>query len=190
MAALATFSAEQRIQAAAFEVGCSLNKLADYVGISKSVLAERLANGSLSVDAAKKIEETLQVMKVMRLEAGLPVDWTFVPFIKPLLERKLVEYKEQKDPVETRCWYIRLSHFNFLKSVNSYGPIETINYQVDGAAFSDHALAQKAADKLKAIKIASTVELLTGPRRKSTITTSLEELGFEPSSVAAVEVKA
>jgi len=74
-----TFAAERRIQDDAAQVGIAIHRLAEYVGVSKSLLADQLSNGKLPERTAEKVLEALEVMKLLRKEAGLPVDWTIPP---------------------------------------------------------------------------------------------------------------
>jgi len=93
--------------------------------------------------------------------------------------------RNQEDPIIVQCFYVRLSLMNFLKGVNSSGVIETINYFKDGAAFEHFSLAEQAVQELKKMGISSKVERLTAPRRKSSLTISLGELGFTNVPVMA-----
>lgn len=150
-----------------------------------------IVNGRVEADA-DEVEQLLSVIRTMEylqetITPHLPIRWDEPLLVRDILVKTYEERLNAEDPIESTNWYVRLSMFNFLKQVNSNGPIETINL-TDSAAFTDRSLAQKAADKLKLMKIASTVELLTGPRRKSTITTSLEEIGFSSEPESATEL--
>jgi hypothetical protein len=153
----------------------------------------KIVNGYVDADAdqVRQILSVLHTMEYLQetIVPKLPIRWDEPLLVRDILIRTYQERLNAGDPIETRCWYVRLSIFNFLKSINSNGPVETINL-TDACAFSDRVLAQKAADKLKTtMKIDANVELLTQPRRRSTLTTSLEDVGFQPEP-AAVEVEA
>jgi hypothetical protein len=62
-------------------------------------------------------------------------------------------------------------------------PVPTYNFQVDGAALEDTALAQETVRRLRAVGVQSKMELLTADRRTSTITRSLIEIGFESAAI-------
>jgi len=102
------------------------------------------------------------------------------------LEDALIAEDLERDPVVRRSWFIRLSLHRFFKGIHPDGAVlDTIDYQDEGCCFTNFALADRCVQKLAALKIVSRAELLTAPRRQSTITTNLETLGFAPEPVTA-----
>ena len=61
-----------------------------------------------------------------------------------------------------------------------------MNYD-QAAAFTGPGLADRCVRRLRDFDITARAELLTAPRRKSMITTSLEEIGFQPESAVVQE---
>jgi len=63
---------EERIKQKAFQVGVSINKLPDYCGgaIGKTALADGLASGKLAQPIADTIEEALEVLQSLKIDAG------------------------------------------------------------------------------------------------------------------------
>jgi len=87
--------------------------------------------------------------------------------------------------VHRRAWFVRLSVHNFFKGLRSDGSvIETmIHYDSDAVAFPSFELANEVVKRLKTRDIPARPEQLTCERRQSTITTSLEEIGFNRMSL-------
>lgn len=123
------------------------------------------------IDAMQHLQESV-VPKV-------PIDWSNVLELKDTLVRTFTDRLNEEDPKIVQPVFVRLNVLNFFKGLRSNNTvIETMNYSTEGAAFENYELAEQAVAKLKAMGVTSTAQRLTAPRRKSTITISLEELGF------------
>ena len=150
--------------------------------MSQQIVSQIIA-GAKEFDSDDDARDFLGVVNSMEylqqtVKPRVPIDWSNVLELKDVLVSIHEQRKNELDPVSVQNLYVRLSLLNFFKRVNSTGVQTTINYQIDGAAFEDLGLAQQVVQKLKEMNVASKVERLTGPRRKSSLATSLEELGF------------
>jgi hypothetical protein len=150
--------------------------------ISQQVVSQIIA-GTKGFDSADDARDFLDVVNSMEylqqiVQPQVPINWSNVLELKDILASIHEQRKNDMDPVSVQNFYVRLNVMNFFKRVNSYGVVTTINPEKDGAAFDNLGLAQRVVQELKRMDITAQVERLTGPRRKSSLTTSLEELGF------------
>jgi len=155
--------------------------------LSSQIVSQIIA-GAKEFDSADDARNFLEVINTMEylqqiVQPRVPINWSNVLELKDVLVSMHEQRKNKLDPVSVQNFYVRLSLLNFFKRVNSTGVQTTINYQTDGAAFEDLGLAQQVVEKLKQMNVTAKVERLTGPRRKSSLTTSLEEVGFEPAAI-------
>lgn len=179
-----------KLKTALQELGCSalaFSSLAAPPLVTKKVSQQtvsQLLSGTKEFDSDREAAEFLQVTEAMKylqntVVPKIPVDWSNVLGVKDALVQTFEKRKNELDPLHRRCWYVRLSVMNFFQGRRSDGSvIETINYQTEGVAFTDFELASAVVERLKQRGIPARAELLTGDRRQSTITTSVEELGF------------
>ena len=149
----------------------------------------QVVNGRVDLDE-KEVIEFLSVIDTMQylqetIKPKLPINWNDPLLVRDVLLETYKNRIDHEDPIIPRSWFIRLSRLNFLQGIRGNGSlIENINFD-QSAAFTDPDLANECIRKLKQRDVAARVELLTAPRRKSTITTSLEEIGFSPEPVSA-----
>jgi hypothetical protein len=108
----------------------------------------------------------------------IPVNWSDVVGVQDVLVQTFRDRRDTEDPIVPRCWYIKLNSLTWLNRMRGNEPIPTYNFQVDGAAFEDVKLAEEVVRRLRAVGVQSKMELLTSDRRRSTITRSIEEIGF------------
>ena len=150
----------------------------------------QLIAGTREFETTDEAAEFLRVIDLMNylqetVRPSVPINWSDVFAVKDILVAAFEEHKSELDPVIMRCYYVRLSLNSFFTRLSSDGSvIETQDYRNDGAAFTDPKLAFELTQRLKKLKVDSRFEELTAPRRKSTITESIEELGFVPGAVA------
>lgn len=154
--------------------------------LSQQMVSQIIA-GSKEFESSADAQEFLNVIRSMEhlqqtVEPRVPIDWSNVLELKQILATVHEQRKNDIDPVTVQHFYIRLSRLNFFKGMNSLGVVQTINPEKDGAAFSDLTLAQHIVQELKKIGVSGEIERLTGPRRRSTLTSSVEELGFKPDT--------
>jgi hypothetical protein len=143
-----------------------------------------------SPDDAQDFLRVLDGMFYLQDKTGLPINWGAVPELREPLAKAVDALHNQQDPVEVRCLYVRLSRLNFLEGLRSNGSvIETQNYHSNGAAFIDFRLAQECVRRLQKLGVSAQIEPLTYPRRRSTITRSLEQIGFPAIELEQKEIE-
>jgi hypothetical protein len=130
------------------------------------------------IETMKRLQE--------RVIPSVPINWSDRR-VKNALLQIYEQNQNELDPMHRRCWFVRLSVHNFFQGLRPDGSIiATMNYYNDeAAAFTSYELATEVVKRLKQRGVDSRAEVLTAERRQSSITTSLEELGF-PAAVAAV----
>jgi hypothetical protein len=145
----------------------------------------QLIAGTREFESDQEATEFLTVIESMRslqeiVQPRVPIDWTNVEAVKDVLAQHHKRRKNESDPMHRRCWFVRLSVHDFFKGLRTDGTeIRTLNYfDGDAAAFTDYGLASEVIKQLKQHNVAAKAEVLTCERRQSTITTSLEEIGF------------
>jgi hypothetical protein len=123
------------------------------------------------VEAMKFLQETVLPQ--------VPINYSDLR-VKDALVQVFEQRRNELDPMHRRCWFVRLSVHNFFKDLRSDGSvIETMTYyDSEAAAFTNYELASEIVKRLKQHDIGAKAEVLTCERRQSTITTSLEEIGF------------
>jgi len=153
----------------------------------------QILNGQREFETMEEADSFVRVLATMeyiqeQITPKLPIDWANVLLVREEVLKTFEARRNVEDPVHRRCWFVRLSVHNFFKGFRSDGSvIETMTYyDSDATAFTKYELAAEVEKKLKLHGIPVKIELLTCNRRESTITTSLEALGFVPE---IVEVK-
>jgi len=151
--------------------------------LGQQVISQFIAGTrELSEQEAAELLGVVNVMTNLQnsVTPKLPVNWSNVFAVRDTLIRTFEEQKNELDPVHRRCWFVRLSVHNFFKGLRSDGSVvETmIYYDSDAVAFPSFELANEVVKRLKTRDIPARPEQLTCERRQSTITTSLEEVGF------------
>jgi hypothetical protein len=176
---LATFAAERRIQNDAAQVGIAIHRLAEYCGVSKSVLADQLSNGKLPEKTAEKVSEVLEVMKLLRKEVGLPIDWTSTVVIKPILQDRLEKFRESKDPIPPRIYLIKLGSLNYFQIRRGDEIISTPS-ESKAALFETYDQATEAAELLKKLnRFAAVTDWSNSLKfRRSELVQRVDDLGL------------
>jgi hypothetical protein len=153
--------------------------------LSQQVISQLIA-GTREFESDREATELLGVVNVMThlqnsVTPNLPVNWSNVFGVRDTLIRAFEQQKNERDPMHHRAWFVRLSVHDFFRGLRTDATeIRTMNYfDGDAAAFASYQLADEVVRKLKQRGVAAKAEALTCQRRQSTITTSLEELGFE-----------
>jgi hypothetical protein len=179
--AMPTLSAEQRIVQGAFEVGCTINELAPYVGIHRTTFTEKLNTGSLPNDVAERVLDTLEAMKKLRYKAGLPVAWGQIIVCKPVVEQALLEFREQKDPCPDEFYIISTSSVGYFSCVRN-GEVVSVPSIAKAAAFADIQQAGTAARELN-FRFKTRADFIpiqnrSIKRKLSELTSTFEEVGL------------
>ena len=180
-----------KLKTALQELGCSalaFSSLAAPPITSKRYSQQQISQliaGTKEFPDDREAVEFLQVTEAMKhlqeiVTPKIPVDWSNVIGVKDVLIQTFEKRRSELDPVHRRAWFVRLSVHNFFKGLRSDGSvIETmIHYDSDAVAFPSFELANEVVKRLKTRDIPARPEQLTCERRQSTITTSLEEIGF------------
>ena len=152
--------------------------------LSQQVVSQLIA-GTREFESDQEAAELLDVVNVMThlqstVTPKLPVNWSNVFGVRDTLIQTFEQQKNERDPIENRCWFVRLSVHNFFQGLRTDDSvIGTLNYyDAEAAAFTNYELASEVSKRLNQRGVANKVEILTCRRRQSTIATSLEELGF------------
>jgi hypothetical protein len=156
--------------------------------ISQQTVSQ-IMGGTKDFDSPADAQAFLDVIATMEylqntVTPRVPINWANVLELKDVLAAVHEQRQNDLDPLSVQNFYIRISRLNFFKQVDSTGIVSTINPEKDGAAFQDIGLVQKTIAELKKMGTTATHERLTGPRRKSTIVTSLEEVGLKSEQAA------
>jgi hypothetical protein len=124
------------------------------------------------------VVETMKVLQE-RVIPSVPINWNDVR-VKDALLQIFQRQRNELDPLHRRCWFVRLSVHNFFQGLHKDGSvIATANYfGGEAAAFTSYELVSECVKRLKQRGVDSRADALTVERRQSSITTSLEELGF------------
>jgi hypothetical protein len=155
-------------------------------------LMNQIVNGQREFDTEQDAQTIFRVLDTMAhlqetVTPRVPIDWSNVLELKDTLTQTFKNRLNEEDPITTRCWYIRLSLLKFLQRMRGDVVVDTVNYHNEGVAFTDQSLAEECVRRLNVLNVSARTELLTAPRRKSTITVSLEEIGFKPESAVVLE---
>jgi len=179
---------ERSIKSAFAEFDCTMGQLGSYADIKSSRFSRGMTQ---EIPFTEQENETiLSVIAAMRglqesVQPQVPINWAQIGKIKNIIDERRRRNLDELDPKIAQPVFVRLNVLNFFKGLRSNNTvIETMNYSTEGAAFENYDLAEQAVAKLKAMGVTSTAQRLTAPRRKSTITISLEELGFQQEPAA------
>jgi len=184
-----------KLKTALQELGCSalaFSSLAAPPLVTKKVSQQtvsQLLSGTKEFETDREAAEFLQVTEAMKylqdtVVPKIPVDWSNVLGVHGTMVKKIEKRKNELDPLHRRCWFVRLSVHNFFQGLRTDGSVvATVNYYGgEAAAFTSYELAAECVKRLKQRGIDSKAEALTVERRQSSITRSLEELGFKLES--------
>ncbi len=154
--------------------------------ISQQYVSQLIA-GTKEFDSDEDTKEFFQVIDTMNhlqeiISPRLPIAWNDVLGVQDVLARTFEVRRSVEDPIHRQVWVVRLSLHDYFKGLRPDGSvISTLNYYSgEAAAFTDHKLAGECVEQLKQRNVPAKAEFFTASRRQSTITTSLEELGFAP----------
>jgi len=129
---------------------------------------------------AQVIAETIAAMRSVQSEMSLPINWSLIGKVKPLVDQRRKELREQSDPIVRKCTLVRISATSFFQRVNGTNIVTTPSELV-AAAFELPGLAEEAVRELKKLGTNSRIEYFGAFRRRSSMTNSLVEVGFEPT---------
>ncbi len=153
----------------------------------------QIVSGRVDADP-EDVKQLLSVIKTMdylqdTIKPNLPINWGSNPLlVRDVLVKTYEERLNAEDPIVRQAYYIRIGALHYFVKIRTDGSAKvTINYTTEAAAFLNPELAREGANLLKARGESAFTDLLTGSRRESTITKSLEELGFKPKPGVAAQ---
>jgi len=177
-----------------------------YAALAASILSRKVSQQYVSqlsaatkeFDSDKEKKEFFQIIDTMNhlqetISPRLPIAWSDVLGVQDVLARTFEQRKNEIDPLHRQVWVVRLSLHDYFKGLRLDGSvITTLNYyNGEAAAFAaDSKLAGECVELLKARNVPAKAELFTVARRQSTITTSLEEMGFESAAIGGTDEQA
>ncbi len=180
-----------RFKAALQNVGCTASA---YAVLSAQLVTKKLTqqqvsqiiSGTREFDSETEAAQHFQVLDAMVYLSDIvtpkvPINWSGDPLrVRDVLKQTFETRLNEQDPITVQNFYIRQG-MKYLKSVNSAGVQWTINPAIDAACFgTDIDLCSAAVRALDKMGERSQLDRVTAPRRRSTICTSLEELGLKP----------
>jgi hypothetical protein len=163
----------------------SASDLAALDGLASSTLSKVLSGQSkLPADKEASLRLTLQAIRAVVADyPGVPVDLHQVGKAKILVDKKKLELRESNDPIVPACLVVRLSRFNFFSRINQ-GNVVAVPSETTCAAFEDINVVEELVRQLQALGTPCKWERLGAMRRKSSISRSLFEVGFQQEPVA------
>ncbi|MCU1241750.1 MAG: hypothetical protein JWO71_2476 [Candidatus Acidoferrum typicum] len=185
----ASLSIESAISAVTAEHKFSAASLAAIDGgISSPTLSKVLAGQSrLSPDKEESLKLTLEAIRQLIDEFPVPIDFNQVVRVKPLIDQRRAQIRENIDPIVHRCLLIRISGTGFFLTMRG-GEVVTTPSETLAAAFENPDTANEVIRQLAKLGAKAWIDSFGAFRRKSTMSHSLMEVGFTPEpATAAVE---
>jgi hypothetical protein len=172
--AVAAITAEHKVSASAL---AALDG-----GVSSATLSKALSGQSqLSPEKELSLRQTLDAIYSLIDEySQLPIDFNRTAKIKPLVDRRRDELRETSDPIVRRCTLIRISATSFFQRMNGEN-ILTCPSEMTACATETPELANEIVRRLAKLGTNSRIESFGAFRRRSSMTHSLVEVGFEPA---------
>jgi len=153
-------------------IGMSPVTLAAYAEVEPSEL------GNLPEASAQRVFEILKAARLLRKETRLPVDWSVVPVVKPILEEKITELREVENPVLPRVYLVRLGWTNYFEHFED-GHVVVVEQERKAALFPSYERANEAVAALKKLHVrAQVVNWDVNLFRKSNTVQTLESVGL------------
>src|SRR6266403_1024869 len=94
----------------------------------------QILNGQREFETTEEADSFVRVLTTMeyiqeQITPKLPIDWTNVLLVRDELLKMFDQRRNVEDPVQNRCWFVRLTVHNFFRGVRPDGSIiETLNY--------------------------------------------------------------
>jgi len=165
------------------ELGVNQSQLARYIGAEPSRVSRALTEElPFTVAEARDITETVGAMRAIQAEMSLPINWSLIGKIKPHVDARRKLLREQTDPVVRKCTLIRVGATSFFQRIND-GNVVTTPSELTACAFELPGLAEEVVRELKKLGTNARIEFFGAFRRRSSMSHSLIELGFEPVTI-------
>ena len=150
-----------------------------YVGLEPSRVSRALTEEiPFDHSESQSIEETIAAIRLVQSEIPLPINWAQIGKVKPLVDQRRKELREQADPIVRKCVLIRITYTGFFLRVHG-GQVLTTPSEMNAAAFETPEIANEVVRELKKLGTEARIESFGAFRRRSTMVHSLVELGFE-----------
>lgn len=164
-----------------------------YCGLKTSRVSRGLT-GEIPFDARESalIEETIAAMRQLQAETrplGIPVNWSLIGRVKPLVDARRTTLREQSDPVVVHCAVIRISRTGYFLKMQA-GDVRTTPNELHAAAFENPETAKLVCRELEKIGTRAEIELLGAFRRQSTMSHTLIDVGFESAAIGGTSESA
>jgi hypothetical protein len=164
------------------------------IGAHADLKASRISRGlteEVPFDAAESqaISQTIDAMRGLQAEMPLPIDWSRIGKVKPLVDQRRKKLREQADPIVRRCTLIRTSLTGYFQRMNGANIVTTPS-EMNAAAFESPDLANEVVRQLEKVGMKTRTESFGAFRHKSTMTHSLIEVGFEPAAIGGIDEQA
>ncbi len=169
------------------EFNATQSLLGRYIGMEPSRISRALTE-EIPFDPAESqmIAETIDAMRSVQASMPLPINWSLIGKVKPLVDQHRKELHEQGDPIVRRCTLIRITYTGFFLRVQS-GQVLTTPSEMNAAAFESFDLANEVVRQLKKLGTEARTESFGAFRRKSTMSHSLIEVGLEPVGIGEAD---
>jgi hypothetical protein len=134
--------------------------------------------GNLTEQTARRVSDILKAARLLRKETRLPVDWSLIPAVKPLLEEKITELHEAENPVLPRVYLVRLGLTHYFEHFQD-GHVVVVEQERKAALFPSYAKADEAVAALKKLRVrAQVVNWDVNLFRQSDTVQTLESIGL------------
>ena len=150
-----------------------------YIGLEPSRVSRALTEEiPFDLPESNSIEETITAIRLVQSEIPLPINWAMIGKVKPLVDQRRKELREQADPILRKCLLIRVTYTGFFLRVHN-GEVVTTPSEMTAAAFEIPEIANQVVRQLKKLGTEARIESFGAFRRRSTMVHSLLELGIE-----------
>ncbi len=172
-----------KYKSAILEFDTTQSIIGSYAGLKTSRVSRGLTE-EIPFDAAeaKAISETIDAMRELQHSIhpqGVPVNWSLIGRVKPLLDSFRKQLQDKSDPMLPRYCVVKVG-LNFFYRITA-GEVMTRPDQLSCAAFEDPSLADEVVRELFKIGRRADVVVVPLMRRRSETVSTLSQVGFVPS---------
>src|SRR6266404_3329179 len=142
---------ERSIKSALVEFNCTMSQLASYSDIKNSRFSRGLTQEHpFSPEEKTTIESVITAMRSLQdsTTPSVPIAWANIGKLKPFIDQRRKELREQGDPIVRRCILIRTSRTGFFLRINGTNVVTTPS-EMTAAAFETPDIASGVCRELK-----------------------------------------
>ena len=152
--------------------------LGRYCGFESSRTSRAMSEEKL-FDQAETYEiiQIIQAMRSLQAEIRLPINWAMIGKVKPSVEQRRIELRDQADPMLSKYCVVRTSKVSFFVRINGDNILSSPS-ELTCAMFEAPGLANQVVQELAKHGVKGEVHIVPLLRRKSLMTKNLFELGF------------